>query len=37
MWLSRTRVVALAVALAGVYRGIAVSIPCPADAFWGRR
>jgi hypothetical protein len=24
-------------ALAGIYRGIAVAIPCPADAFWGRR
>ena len=24
-------------ALAGVYRGIAVAIPCPAGAFWGRR
>ena len=24
-------------ALAGIYRGIAVAIPCPAGAFWGRR
>jgi hypothetical protein len=24
-------------ALAGIYPGIAVAIPCPADAFWGRR
>jgi len=24
-------------ALAGIYRGIAVAIPCPADAFWARR
>ena len=24
-------------ALAGIYRGIAVAIPCPAAAFWGRR
>jgi Mg-chelatase subunit ChlD len=24
-------------ALAGIYRGIAVAIPCPAGTFWGRR
>jgi Ca-activated chloride channel family protein len=24
-------------ALAGIYRGIAVSIPCPVDRFWGQR
>jgi hypothetical protein len=23
--------------LAGIYRGIAVAIPCPAESFWGRR
>jgi hypothetical protein len=26
-----------AAALAGIYRSIAVAIPCPAGAFWGRR
>jgi hypothetical protein len=24
-------------ALAGIYHGIAVAIPCPVGAFWGRR
>ncbi len=24
-------------ALAGIYRAIAVTIPCPAGAWWGRR
>jgi hypothetical protein len=24
-------------ALAGIYRTIAVTIPCPTEAFWGRR
>jgi hypothetical protein len=24
-------------ALAGIYRGIAVAIPCPVADFWGRR
>ena len=34
---AKTVSVAEAEALAGIYRGIAVAIPCPADVFWGRR